>query len=299
MMEALWIPVTLAAAAAQTARNATQRGLTDRLGVAAAAQVRFLFGLPFALAIYGAILWAYGEAIPTLSFEALGFGALGAGAQVAAMMVQLDGMRRHDFAIVTAMAKTEPAMVALLSVLFLGEHVRALAWIGIALATLGVVALSLARGRASLRTNSLALGLGLLAGLGFALSAVWMRASLLAVDQGSTLVKAGTIMVLFLTLQAGTLLAYFALADRKTLVAIAAAWRPSLSAGALGALATLGWSLALALASAAYVRTLGLVEVLMAQIVGRRLFAEVPLPVESLGMALIVIGAGLVVFAGL
>ncbi|MES2549270.1 MAG: EamA/RhaT family transporter, partial [Pseudomonadota bacterium] len=31
-MDFLWIPVTLAAALAQTGRNATQRGLTERLG---------------------------------------------------------------------------------------------------------------------------------------------------------------------------------------------------------------------------------------------------------------------------
>jgi hypothetical protein len=45
----LWIPATLAAAAAQTARNATQRRLTETIGTAGATQVRFLYGFPFAL----------------------------------------------------------------------------------------------------------------------------------------------------------------------------------------------------------------------------------------------------------
>ena len=59
-MDHLWIPVTLAAALAQTGRNAAQRGLTERLGTLGATNVRFLFGLPFAcaflaLALHGVV----------------------------------------------------------------------------------------------------------------------------------------------------------------------------------------------------------------------------------------------------
>ena len=46
----LWVLTTLIAAAAQTGRNAAQSGLTRSIGTLAATQVRFLFGLPFALA---------------------------------------------------------------------------------------------------------------------------------------------------------------------------------------------------------------------------------------------------------
>lgn len=45
----LWIPATIAASLLQTARNLTQRSLTDAIGVVGATQVRFLYGLPFAL----------------------------------------------------------------------------------------------------------------------------------------------------------------------------------------------------------------------------------------------------------
>lgn len=46
----LWVALTLVAAAAQTGHNAAQRSLTQTLGTAGATHVRFLFGLPFALA---------------------------------------------------------------------------------------------------------------------------------------------------------------------------------------------------------------------------------------------------------
>ena len=60
----LWIPATLAAAAAQTARNATQRRLTETLGTVGATQVRFLYGLPFAALFLLIVLAVSGERLP-------------------------------------------------------------------------------------------------------------------------------------------------------------------------------------------------------------------------------------------
>ena len=45
----LWIFTTLVAAGAQTARNAMQSSLTATLGTLGATQVRFVYGLPFAV----------------------------------------------------------------------------------------------------------------------------------------------------------------------------------------------------------------------------------------------------------
>ena len=58
------------------------------------------------------------------------------------------------------------------------------------------------------------------------------------------------------------------------LIAIFKAWRPSLFAGFMGALASQFWFLAFALATAASVRTLALVEVLFAQAISRFVFGQ-------------------------
>ena len=59
----LWVPATLAAASAQTARNATQRRLTETLGTVGATQVRFLYGFPFAALFLLVVLAVSGEAV--------------------------------------------------------------------------------------------------------------------------------------------------------------------------------------------------------------------------------------------
>ena len=77
-----------------------------------------------------------------------------------------------------------------------------------------------------------------------------------------------------LTLQTVLLLAWLLLFKRDTLKAITALWRPSLLAGFAGAAASEFWFLAFALATAASVRTLALVEVLFAQGVTRFVFRQ-------------------------
>src|ERR671927_1821672 len=100
-----------------------------------------------------------------------------------------------------------------------------------------------------------------------------------------------------LVMQAALLSAYLALRDRAVLIAIARAWRPSLFAGFMGALASQFWFLAFALATAASVRTLALVEVLFAQAISRFVFKQATTPREALGIALIVVGVVLLLWA--
>ena len=64
------------------------------------------------------------------------------------------------------------------------------------------------------------------------------------------------------------------------------AWRPSLFAGFMGALASQFWFMAFALANAASVRTLALVEVLFAQVVTRGCSSSARACAKSSGMAL-------------
>ena len=72
-----------------------------------------------------------------------------------------------------------------------------------------------------------------------------------------------------LVMQSVGLSLYLWLRDRAVLTAIVRAWRPSLFAGFMGAVASQFWFLAFALATAASVRTLALIEVLFAQLISR------------------------------
>jgi drug/metabolite transporter (DMT)-like permease len=105
-------------------------------------------------------------------------------------------------------------------------------------------------------------------------------------------------VVVGLMLQSVMLSLYLWLRNPDVLVSIVRAWRPSLFAGFMGALASQFWFLAFALATAASVRTLALVEVLFAQAISRFVFKQPTTPREAVGVALIVIGVAVLLWAG-
>jgi len=100
-----------------------------------------------------------------------------------------------------------------------------------------------------------------------------------------------------LLLQSVFLTLYLYVRDRAVLVAIFRAWRPSMFAGFMGALASQFWYLGFAIATAASVRTLALVEVLFAQAISRFVFKQPTTQREAAGIVLIVAGVILLLWA--
>jgi drug/metabolite transporter (DMT)-like permease len=138
--------------------------------------------------------------------------------------------------------------------------------------------------------------LGIGAGAMFALSSVGYRGAILSLEGTPFFMAATFTLAVGLVLQACLLSLYLALRDRAVLAAIVRAWRPSLFAGAMGAFASEFWFLAFALATAASVRTLALVEVLFAQAISSFIFKQPTLRREAAGIVLVVIGVALLVW---
>jgi uncharacterized membrane protein len=130
-----------------------------------------------------------------------------------------------------------------------------------------------------------------------AASAIGYRGAILALHLPGALLPATFSLAVGLTLQTVLLLVWLLAARRDVLRAIFALWRPSLLAGFAGAAASEMWFLAFALATAASVRTLALVEVLFAQAVSRFVFKQKTSLREAVGIALLLAGAVLIVWA--
>ena len=290
----VWIPVTLVASMAQVARNTMQRGLIETIGTLGATQVRFLYGLPFAGLFLAAIMVATREAWPVPGPGFVPYFLVGATTQILATALMLAAMRDRSFSVVTAVVKTEPVQVALFGLMVLGDPLSPWALGAIVVATAGVILASVRDARDLARAELGPIGLGLLAGAMFALSSIAFRGAILSLESGSLLLRASSTLVLGLGLQTAILGAWMIAFDRPALLGSMVIWRRSLLAGFLGALGSQFWFLGFALTSAANVRTLGLVEVLIAQAVAAHVFGQRATRREALGMALIVAGvAGL------
>jgi len=292
----LWAVFTLIAAAAQTARNAMQRELTATLGTVGATHVRFLFGFPFALVFLAGVLLTTGSVLPHPGLAFWPWVLAGAFTQIAATATMLSVMGQRSFVVSYAFIKTEPVSVALFGLIFLGDKITPLSGAAIIIATIGVIVISLKQGASEVSTTRSTI-IGLFSGALFAMSAIGFRGAILALQHPDFVLAATFTLTVGLVLQSILLSAYLALREPGVLQEIARAWRPSLFAGFMGALASQFWFLAFAIATAASVRTLALVEVLFAQAISKFIFKQPTTAREGVGIVLVVIGVALLVWA--
>jgi len=293
-MNWLWVIFTVTAAAGQTARNAMQRELTPKLGAAGATHVRFLFGFPFALIFLATVFAVTGDALPTPTHDFWLFLLLGALTQICGTALMLLTMTMRSFVVTTAYLKTEPLQVAAFGLVLLGDALKLPTVAAILIATSGVMLISYAPG--GFRGGVKPALLGLAAAAFFALSSVGYRGAVTSLP-GSDFVMAATFaLALGLFIQTIVLSAYLAIREASILFAIFKLWRPSMFAGFMGAAASEFWFLAFALATAASVRTLGLVDVLFAQLATHFVFKQKTSAREIAGITLVIMGCVLLVW---
>ncbi|HEX3881589.1 MAG TPA: DMT family transporter [Stellaceae bacterium] len=291
-----WVPITVAAALAQTLRNAAQRHLTADLGALGATLVRFLYGMPFAIAWLLIVWLALGRgALPPVNPSFLMWTVVAALSQIAATALLLRCMEERNFALGVAYTKTEIIQVAVFGLVLLGDRVSVLGIASIAVATAGVLLVSvppdtrsflaLAKGWAS---RAALLGLG--SGAAFGMAAVGYRGAALALETPSIVLAAAYSLVWAQSFQTILLGGYLVWRRRTIVLAVLQAWRVSMLAGGMGALGSACWFTAMAMQPVARVRTLGLIELYFSYLVSQRVFRERLGGAELAGFVLLAVG---------
>ena len=217
---------------------------------------------------------------------------LGAVAQIAATALLLRVMAARNFALGVAYSKTELILVALFGAVFLHDRVGTITLAAIALGTAGVLLLSPVDRERPLRafligwTSRPAL-LGVACGAGFALSAVGYRGAALALAGTPFLMAAAYSLLVAQAIQTVLLGGWLLMRNADVVKRVLRAWRASAFAGFMGAAASAGWFTAMAIEPVAHVRTLGLIELLFAYVVSRRVFRERLSRLELAGIGLL------------
>ena len=287
----IWIVVTLAAAAVQTVRFMLQRRLKGLgLSTGGATFARFLFGAPLALAGLGLLL-ATGHVLhmPPMRFWA--FVLVGGLCQIIATFCTVALFSERSFAVGIAFTKSETIMVAVFSALILGETVSGAGLVAILVGTAGVIVLSRPPqgwGQGGLMNR--ATWLGLMAGAFFGLSSIGYRGATLAVDSRSALFRATVALAAVTTCQTIAMRAWLQWREPGEVGRVLRAWRATALVGLTGVLGSLGWFVAFALMNAAYVRSLGQVELIFSLGVSMLFFHEKVSAREVAGIALLALG---------
>jgi drug/metabolite transporter (DMT)-like permease len=294
----MWIPITLAAATFQILRTSRQHQLRSVLSVNGAGFVRYAYGFPMAVILAVVTFGVVGEPIPAIPAR---FWPIIAGAGVVQILGTVALLRAFDlrnFAIGTVYAKTEVILVAIVSAIALGEPLDTLGWVAAFVCMAGVVwlaaphrlrdVLGSARDPAAL--------MGVVAAGCFALAAVGIRGAATSLD-GPTWNRALLTLTVMLGIQTLVNAGQLAVNDRAELTNVARAWKFALPVGVLSLCGSIGWAVAVTLANAAKVRTLGQVEIVIAFVISAWVLHEQHTRAEYAASALVLVGVvGVVVF---
>ncbi len=300
----MWVAVTLVAVVLQASRTSMQQKLRAQLSITAAGFVRYFYGAPIALAAVAIAVVAFGQSLdapPAVFWMTVTAAGI---SQIVGTVALIAAFDRRGFAVGTVYSKTEVLQVALFSAVVLHEPLRVGGWLGAVVCVVGVGWLALSR-RPDTATNArgifrldAALALGLLAGAGFALASVWIRASSKSLGDHPAVFRALVTLAAMNTIQVlinGTQMLFTNPDDVR---AVARTWRSSAVVGVLSVCGSAGWAIAVTLENAAKVRALGQVELLLTFAISHRFLGERHRRSEFAASALTVAGVAAVLAFG-
>jgi drug/metabolite transporter (DMT)-like permease len=301
-MEWLWIPITIGAAVFQALRTALQKFLKGKLSTNGATFTRFFYGMPVAVAYVFALTALTQQAMPQSNLSFWLWVVAGGVSQIIATSLMLHVLSFRNFPVGVAYTKTEVLQAAIFGLVFLGDRLSAMGTASVALGTFGVMLVSLVKSDrpiVSLLTGWLekpAL-IGMLSGSFFAVSAVGFRGASLSLGYPDPLVAAAYTLAWANTLQVLMLGAWLLWRERDQFGKVIRTWRVSALAGLASVLGSGCWFTAMTLQQVAYVRTLGLVELLATFAFSVLWFREKTRPTEVMGIALIVASVAMILNA--
>ena len=282
-----WVWISVAAAVAQAIRFMLQKQLrVATLTTGGATFARFLYSAPLAAALAWGWCAGTGQGPSLANARFWAFALSGGLAQIGGTLCVVALFARRNFAVGVTLSKTEVLLSAVVAIVVLGDRISAGAWGALALGLPGVLLLSNAPAVIGPRRllNATA-GLGLGAGLAFALSAVAYRGASLSLDTGDTLARAAVTLACVTTAQIAMMAPWLALREPGQIGAVLAAWRRAGLVGVFGMLGSLGWFAAFTLQTVALVKGVGQVELAVSIVIGALVFGERITRAELAGIA--------------
>ncbi|MEN8839733.1 MAG: DMT family transporter [Octadecabacter sp.] len=262
-----WIPVTILAALAQTARFGLQKQLkATRLSTGGATFARFIYSSP--LVVLGVMIYANmtGQTLPGIPPVFWFYALTGGATQILATMCVVALFAHRNFAVGITFKKTEVLMSVLVGFAVLGEGVSLLGLGAILIGLAGVLLLSDPPNVSALpwrrRIFNRAAGLGLLSGVLFAMSGVGYRGASLSLETGDVFLRATVTLACVTTAQTIAMAIWLRWRERGEITRVLSAWRVAGLVGLTSMIGSTCWFVAFTLQTVAYVAALGQVELL-------------------------------------
>lgn len=288
---ALWIPISVAAAMFQTLRFMLQRQLSlGTLSASGATLARFLYSAPLIAVLIVLYMRSTGADWPAFGPQFWMFAAIGGLAQILATVATVSLFKARNFAVGITFKKTEVIQAVLVGWIVLGDAVSWLGFAAIGLGLVGVLLLSAPPEPVRWDWRDMAnraTGLGLAAGLLFAVSGVSYRGASLSLGLDDPIARAGLTLAAVTAMQTIAMVLWLRWRDPGQVRAVWSARKVAVWVGLMSMAGSFCWFFAFTLQSAAYVKAVGQIELVMSALVSVLLFREAITSREWIGMAVL------------
>ncbi len=283
-----WIAFTMLAAFMQSVRTAGQKHMTTSMSAVVATWARYGFGLPVAI-VYFVIVTIYEpQSLPAPTLAFTGYVTIAAVGQLVATLMLVKLLSFRNFAVGTTYAKTEGLLAAVLAAMFFGRAFSTWTWVAIFVGVTGIIFVSVQKNQDAARWSAIPALLGLGAGIGFAVTAVFVREANLVLEAPLT-ISAAYILLLSIFIQGGLCTVLLHRQSKHNWQVLRNNAKAGWFVGITGTVGSIGWYSAFALQEAAIVKTLGQVEFLFTVLITYAFFKEKITRAEWIGMALVLI----------
>lgn len=294
----LWVIITILAAFSQNLRSAFQKKLQNDLSDIGATNVRFLFGLPFAIIYFLFLHNSYEVTLTSIPNKFILFALIGGVSQIIATFLLLKIFNYKNFAVGTTYSKTEPIQALFFSILILGETISYMGVIGIIIGIFGVIFISYKSNKLSYDNkpdSKTSIYLGLLSGALFGIAAVMFRGASLSLNLDNLLYSSGLTLLVALFIQTTLLGIYLIITDKNQILLSFDNLKDCTIVGFFGALASMCWFYAMSIQNVAYVRALGQIELVFTILMTLIYFKEKISFREIMGICFILIGITVII----
>ncbi len=262
------------AALMQAVRTAGQKQLSNSVSAMSTTLIRYVFGLPFALAY---LLLICGSDSATLFSHAvdnarfLAFASVASVAQILATFFLIRAFSYRNFTVGTGFAKTEAVQTAVLGVFLFGAQLSATGWFAVVTSFLGVLIISLPTTRQ--RWESAPVLFGTLSGTTFGLTSLFLREASLSLAL-PIIQSAAITLVYMVALQSLLCVVYTRVREPSQFMAMTSHLPLCIFVGFTSALGSVGWFTAMTYQNPALVKSLGQIEFLFTVAITTLFFKE-------------------------
>ncbi len=280
----------------QSVRTAAQKQIAQSLSASTTTLIRYLFGLPFALAYYFVLRYTYQEEAVVGNAVFYRAASSAAIAQIFATVLLIKALSLRNFAVGTALVKTEALLTAIIGALFFSAILSPIAYLSVVIGVIGVLIASNWKVSFSdlFQNESIKFGVG--AGLGFALASLWIREASLSLEL-PRLLSAAAVLLYMVLIQTVMCLLFVLIRESSQLSLMLARWRSCVFIGFSSLAGSIGWFTAMSLQDAAVVKTLGQTEFVITLLITYFYFGERITAKECVGIMLVALSVILLITA--